>query len=262
MQTLNNPYSLELYSWLHGRKENFEYNVQKWKYFLELVENDTTGTICIRCPEILGDNYDEIICNLDVMGILKKTLTFYNHDSKNKQKKNFNSVEESKENQTFFDRTLYELSDEVRMESTKLYDPHKWKEFNEDLEKCKKANQGKQNNVVITFYLPEVLGDNYKELICNLHKIAEEKLDILILPPISKDNKENYGHYEDVITINKKYQKNKRKPNKNNIADRCNKIIRFENEKEEMEKQCQKYGFRIYYGSLYMDKHENNWISK
>lgn len=53
-----------------------------------------------------------------------------------------------------------------------------------------------------------------------------------------------------------KKKKEKRKSNKNNSIDRCNEIIQFQNEKEEMEKQCQKYGFRLYYGSLYMDKHE------
>lgn len=207
MEILNNPYSLEIYSWLEGRKEKFEYNVQKWKYFLELIEKDTTGTVCVRCPEILGDNYDEIICNLGVMGIFEKVLTFQKCDTKMKRN-NLITTEKERE-QTLFDRKLYELSDTTRMESAKLYDPHKWKKFNEDVERCKKANR--ENRVVMTFYLPEVLGDNYKELICNLHKIAEEVLDILILPPISKDNKENYRHYDNVIPVNKKYEKEKRK---------------------------------------------------
>lgn len=56
-----------------------------------------------------------------------------------------------------------------------LYYYDKWESFDQFLTKCKK-----ENVEALSIAFPEVLGDDYIELLVNLSKIAEANLSLLI----------------------------------------------------------------------------------
>ena len=58
------------------------------------------------------------------------------------------------------------------------YDSSKFENFNRVLDEQKRLNAD-----VLLIHHPEVLGDNYAELVTNLNKLAEAGLSLKILPP-------------------------------------------------------------------------------
>jgi hypothetical protein len=57
-------------------------------------------------------------------------------------------------------------------------DPNKWSGFYKCVQDAQKGGAE-----ILMVHSPEVLGDNYEELVANLSAIASHKLHLVILPP-------------------------------------------------------------------------------
>lgn len=63
----------------------------------------------------------------------------------------------------------------------------KFAEFDEMLELFKKKHKNDKNAPALLIHHPEVLGDNYDELVQNLNKLADAKMTLMIIPQVDRE---------------------------------------------------------------------------